>query len=88
MLEGAGSIGQSVLRGFKGLISQPVQGAKRQGAVGKHVLSGEGNVKLDWWGALNLISQPVQGAKRQGAVGERLFGEAGSKLLCVRGRSA
>lgn len=53
MLEGAGSIGQSVLRGFKG-----------------------------------LISQPVQGAKRQGAVGERLFGEAGSKLLCVRGRSA
>lgn len=35
MLEGAGSIGQSVLRGFKGLISQPVQGAKRQGAVGE-----------------------------------------------------
>lgn len=53
MLEGAGSIGQSVLRGFKGLISQPVQGAKRQGAVGK-----------------------------------RLFWEAGSKLLCVRGRLA
>ena len=35
MLEGAGSLGQSVLRGFRGLISQPVQGAKAQGAVGK-----------------------------------------------------
>lgn len=35
MLEGVGSIGHSVLRGFKGLVSQPVQGAKKQGAVGE-----------------------------------------------------
>lgn len=34
MLEGAGAIGSSMLRGFRGLIEKPLQGAQAGGAKG------------------------------------------------------
>ena len=34
MLEGAGALGSSVLRGFRGLIEKPLQGAARGGVEG------------------------------------------------------
>lgn len=34
MLEGAGAFGSSVLRGFRGLIEKPLQGAQQAGAKG------------------------------------------------------
>jgi vacuolar protein sorting-associated protein 13A/C len=34
VLEGAGAIGSSMLRGFRGLIEKPLQGAKKAGVEG------------------------------------------------------
>ena len=34
MLEGAGAIGSSVLRGFRGLFEKPLQGAQQEGVHG------------------------------------------------------
>lgn len=34
MLEGAGAFGSSVLRGFRGLVKEPMQGAAKGGVEG------------------------------------------------------
>ena len=40
MLEGVGAMGSSVLRGFRGLIEKPLQGAKQAGVEGTGALPG------------------------------------------------
>ena len=39
VLEGVGALGQSLVRGFRGIVSKPVQGAKEKGVGGESSLS-------------------------------------------------
>jgi len=54
LLEGAGAFGSSILRGFRGIVEKPVQGAKQSGV--------EGAVKGIAQGLVGIVSNPVSGA--------------------------
>ena len=54
LLEGAGAFGTSILRGFRGLVEKPLQGAKQSGV--------EGAMKGIAKGLVGVVANPVSGA--------------------------
>ncbi|KAL4527774.1 hypothetical protein Ndes2437A_g02912 [Nannochloris sp. 'desiccata'] len=54
LLEGAGAFGSSILRGFRGIVEKPLQGAKQSGV--------EGAMKGIAKGLVGIVSNPVSGA--------------------------
>jgi vacuolar protein sorting-associated protein 13A/C len=54
LLEGAGAFGSSILRGFRGIVEKPVQGAKLSGV--------EGAMKGIAKGLVGIVATPVSGA--------------------------
>lgn len=54
LLEGAGAFGTSILRGFRGLVEKPMQGAKQSGV--------EGAMKGIAKGLVGVVANPVSGA--------------------------
>jgi vacuolar protein sorting-associated protein 13A/C len=54
LLEGAGAFGSSILRGFRGIVEKPMQGAKQSGV--------EGAMKGIAKGLVGFVATPVSGA--------------------------
>lgn len=82
LLEGAGAFGSSLLRGFKGLVEKPMQGAKQSGVEGAF----RGMAK----GLVGVVATPVSGAlDALSATAEGFdasFGKSKEELLVVERR--